>query len=349
MKKRLTIRDIAKAVGVSPMTVSAALSKTQSTTRVSADTAARVRKVAEKMNFRLSLNGRQLRNSENHNIGLIVETLTPAHGMLVKMASIVSLHTYLADRGWHLQILQENSFDWNAHNYPEYIRTFNHAAFVLYSKSPEADERVINRLNIFQIPWVLLDGPQGRPNTVAHDNHKAAQIVTEHLLELGHRRIFYYAFTTDHHSNRERQAGYEAAMRAKGYSSTIVTHPSVSLLLSQIEYRDFLLAAVRAHQPTAIVCYNDILAWEVNQVLQEAGFRVPGEISLVGISDIHGTNHCAPALTSASLGYAKMGQMVGGMLLERVARPERNVPGTGHEPTLALRRSTARPAAQSAS
>ncbi len=156
--KATTLKDIARQLNVSVSAVSYTLSGAQGTTRISPDTAALIRETAKRMNYRKSVGAADLRQQTMRRIGVVVEKFIAGYPMLVRMSALAGLQEYLQYHGFSLDLLPEPMTDWPDGVVPEYIRTRNHAALVLYSHSGNIDEWLTTRCVEHALPWVLMDG-----------------------------------------------------------------------------------------------------------------------------------------------------------------------------------------------
>jgi len=323
-KRAVTIKDIARELKLSTQTVATALADNRSTTRVSEQTRAMVREVAQRLNYRASSSARNLRRRENRRVGVIVEKLSQhPHLAMVRLGSLIAVDELFTQRGYSSQLLQEDFAAWDPARPPDYLREITHAGYMLYSCSPEVDERVIAVFEQYRLPWIVLNGPPQRANSLAIDNRRAAFDATDYLLGLGHRSILHVMPNQPHHSAAQRRLGYDEAMRARGMVPHYFAPEWDGMrVLREPQTRAPFLATVREGRFTAILCYNDVVAWFVNQCLNESGLVVPRDISLVGIGDAPGTNFCNPPLTTMTLGYHTLGERAAEALLRRIAEPE---------------------------
>jgi LacI family transcriptional regulator len=140
------------------------------------------------------------------------------------------------------------------------------------------------------------------------DEEEIGRIATQHLIDLGHRRIVHTDFTVQHSVVKARAAGYRAAMREAGLHPQVITEPD----------SDRLLTRLRAVRATAVFCHNDSQALALVRLLNHAGLTVPGDISVVGVD--RSPTACAldPTLTSVAYPYAGIATQVAAVLKESV-------------------------------
>jgi DNA-binding LacI/PurR family transcriptional regulator len=164
-----------------------------------------------------------------------------------------------------------------------------------------ADQEHLLRLRDAGVPLVVLGS--GVPDfqgfcTTGHDTGKSAQTAVKHLLGLGHRHIAYVSFAQpEYHTVHQREQGWRDALSAHGVDA----HPE------WVEYGDITahsgyLATQRligrGHKFTALFAGNDMIAFGAIKALNEAGFRIPDDIALVGYDDIPLAAFAVPPLTT---------------------------------------------------
>jgi LacI family transcriptional regulator len=160
-----------------------------------------------------------------------------------------------------------------------------------------------------RLPIVVLDPinmPRARVTSVGCTNFTGGYTATQHLLDLGHRRIAYIGGTQTAACNQARMHGYRGAMEAagarigKGYVRS-----------GEFRYEDGLLEGgallALAQPPTAIFAANDETALGVVEAARLRGLRVPEELSVVGFDDTDAARLASPPLTAIAQPLRKMG------------------------------------------
>jgi LacI family transcriptional regulator len=177
--------------------------------------------------------------------------------------------------------------------------------------------------------------------TIASDNLHGARLATEHLLELGHRRIGFIAGRADLESARLRHEGYRLALADAGIDldPTLLGEGSFSTEPARSAARDLLSLP---QPPTAIFAANDLSALGVLAAAAELGLEVPADLSVVGFDNVPESVMAEPPLTTVDQSIQLMGRRAVEMLLALLGGAE--VPQRITLPTrLVQRRSTAAP------
>ena len=164
----------------------------------------------------------------------------------------------------------------------------------------------------------------------------------KHLIGLGHKKIVYLdGFEKDYVPDEKRNAFIEF-MKEQGEEEPSVLYGFGADSLTDKEGRLLAQQLVRKYpDATAVICYSDLMAYGVLQQLRAFGFRVPQDISVVGIENNITSNFTNPPLTSLSFDrneFARaiveclLGEIEGGQLSRRLVKMQ-----------LCVRESTAKP------
>ena len=289
----VTIKTIAQQAGVTHSTVSRAL---RDDPRVRPETMARIRAIADQLGYTPSRIGRGLKTQRTHTLGLVVSHITDP--FLTEV--IHGVQDKVLPAGYNLFVAATN------------VDPQREAAIVRSFREQRVDGILIcssrlgglyRTLIAEQAQPIVLINNQGTGQyayTVAHDDRRAASACVEYLIEHGHRRIAYLGNGRGGSTNADRLAGYHAALRAAGLAAqpTDVQHAATGGADASAAAIQIWLQQAPAERPTAIFCYNDLLAIGALRTLKQAGLHVPGEISLVGFDDIDMAAYVDPPLTT---------------------------------------------------
>jgi LacI family transcriptional regulator len=301
---RVTIRDVAAQAGVSVATVSKVINQRYG---VSVDTTARVQAVISELGYEASLVAQSLRNHRTNVIGILVADLEPFSTELLKGAADAIRST-----GFELVIYSAGG------------RTSDHVGwerrYLSRLSGTLIDGAILVTPTVVDVnygaPIVAVDPHTGTSElpTIDSDNLRGAQLATEHLLELGHRRIAMLTGRPDLQSAQLREQGYRQAMAAAGVpvEEQLVQVGAYDPAVSVDPARELLSVA---DPPTAIFAANDVSAIATIEVAAELGLQVPGDLSVVGFDNIPESALCSPPLTTVEQPIRKMGQHAVELLL----------------------------------
>ncbi|MEO3924760.1 LacI family DNA-binding transcriptional regulator [Micromonosporaceae bacterium B7E4] len=290
-----TIGRVAEAAGVSRATVSRVMNGSPT---VAADLAARVRAAAEALNYEPSLVARSLALGRTSTVSLIVPDLSnPMFQDVLRGLSHAA-----ATRGHRLLVAESNE---NVAEEAILAVEARRRSDGLVLASPRVPEAELRALSDRLAPLVLVnrDLPGSNVPSLSVDYAAGIAAIVAHLRSLGHRRIVYLSGPAASTSNRERQA----ALRA-----TCAAEPVCALteLPCGATFDDGHAAAraVLRSGATAVVAFNDMVAFGALSGLHELGIGVPRDLSVTGFDDIPFARYTTPPLTTASIPRNELGR-----------------------------------------
>lgn len=335
----IRLKDIAERAGVSMMTVSKAMRDVKD---VSPATRERIRKLAAEMGYTPDSVAQGLRNRNTRLLGLVISAVTNPIFARVMMAIEEQAH----ELGYAILFAQSlNVVEREDQAVRHLLSRRVEGLFItpVYRMEPTAP--IYEELRRRGTPTVLL-GPrapfcQGFVN-VETDDSTASYIATQHLLELGHRRIAYLAGPAVVPSAQERIEGYRRALRE---ASIEVDDRLIFNAGSTIEEGEKAALQLLNETPgaTAVQAVNDMVAIGAANVFLNQGLQIPRDLSMVGFGNILVAEHFRVPLTTIRqpklrLGSAAMESMV------RLMRGE--TPASKRLPAeIVIRASTGRPPA----
>ena len=306
----VSIKDIAKAAGVSHSTVSRALSNSP---LVSVDTKDRIQLLAREMGYSPDAQARSLVMGRTHTIGVVVTTITDPF-----VAEIVQSIESTALRHGYSVILASSQAE------PEREIA---AVEILHSKRVDgvivASSRVgayyQDHLERLGAPIVLVNShnEQSGPYTfsISVNNRHGGYLATRHLLGAGHRRIAYVSGPPDHSDDLNRLAGYQQALREAGIDpDPALVVPGTGRASGGEQALPALLDA--SDRATAAFCYNDMTAVGLLKAARQSGLAVPRDLAVVGFDDIPLASYVVPSLTTVAQPKREMGRRATEMVLE---------------------------------
>ncbi len=319
----VTIKDIAKAAGVSYSTVSRALNGHPA---ISAKTSEKVEKLAIQMGYVPSAAARGLKTNRSYLIGVIVNRLdNPFYSKILR-----GIEDTLYNVDYSFFVASSNR---DTHREQQVIQTMaERRVDGLIITDARMNLERLQQLNQFGIPLVLINNRDtlDRSNSylVHHDDIYGMKAVVRHLIELGHRRISYLGSSRSGKFNEMRYHGYETALREADIPlcDEYVAHVEGGMSKYGLEGSQALLAL--PEPPTAIVCYNDLLAIGVMQAVQEAGLQIPTDISITGFDNIEFASYTTPSLTTFHQPGYELGREAVKMLLDILAQPTNSSNGS---------------------
>src|SRR5207244_1713546 len=172
--------------------------------------------------------------------------------------------------------------------------------------------------------------------SVAVDERSAGELATQHLLDLGHRRIGYVAGPDYYLPTREKGAGRLSALRAAGLEPDgLVVHAGSFTVEEGRHALRTLLELEPA--PTGVICSSDLMAIGVLQEAAARGLRVPADLSVVGFDGIEATAWTSPPLTTVEQPIEEIAETAVNALRSLIAEPDKPLPDYSFRPRLRVR------------
>lgn len=338
MKKKTTIHDIAKALGVTASTVSRAL---QDHPRISDATKKQVVAMAKKMNYQPNSIAAALRRGTSNLIGILIPTVDRNFfGSVVR-----GVEEVLNETGYNVIITQSNdSSEKEKQNIKALLEAQVDGILASFAKdttSFEHYEEIVKR----GIPLILFDRMDEslKVDSVVIDDYQAAYKATEHLIEQGCRRIVHFAGPDNVSIYRDRQRGYEDALRR----NNIETDPEL-VMRSNVKFESGRelgkKISTMTNTPDGIFSSSDFAAMGAIEMLKKRGFSIPEDIAVVGFSNESFTGLVDPPLSTVEQHSKKMGNFTANLFLERIKNKKgTHTPAkTVLTPELIIRRSSLR-------
>jgi len=289
--KSVTIRDVARAAGVSVATVSYVLNNNG---RIGRPTRRAVLSAVRNLDYVANLNARNLAKDASQTLGMIVSDIeNPFFPEVIKgfeqRAREQSYDVILSDTNYDAAIMTEAA-----------KRMLRQRVRGVSFVTSEVATETIRQIKARQTPSVFLDvGPvQQYVSNVKVDYAHGIRIVIDHLVELGHRRISFVGARNDLHSNAARRDAYLQYIRDRELK--------LGTVLEGNSHFDGGLAAgaqiCQLHpRPTAVVAMNDLTAIGIIKALQSSGLNVPGQVSVTGFDCTQLAAYTTPSLTTVDL------------------------------------------------
>jgi LacI family transcriptional regulator len=316
MASAVTIKDLARACGVSRQAVSNAL---RGDGRLGQETRHRIQRTAQQLGYRPNSIARTMRTGRFGNVALLTGTEARYHRFPRGLWEGVHDELAAHDQQFTMARVPENCL-----STPDYLpKVFREWSVdgVLVNYTHNVSSVFTDAIKTHQIPAVWLNS-QLTTDCVNPDDFDAGRMATDHLISLGHRRITYLNLSlhTGHHSEAHRQAGYEAAMRSAGLApSTPDLSESERAVVAPTGERLAL-----AHQfvkqsgrPTAVVTYSSWSGEPLLVAALAAGLRVPEDLAIVTIEDFPVESVGLP-MTTVLLNVADMGRTAVRMVLRKI-------------------------------
>jgi DNA-binding LacI/PurR family transcriptional regulator len=333
-KNTVTLKAVAQHLGLTAGTVSAVLNNSSAARSIPEHTRNRILTAARELNYRPNFLARSLRVQRTFSIGVIAEEIGDGYGGMI----VNGIEQYLSENNYFFFTVAHR------HN-PKLLETYSE---MLLARGIEALITIDTSIGAPPLlPTVAVAGHQNAENVtnIVLDHRHAAQLALCHLQELGHTRI---AFLKGQAQSSDSSSRWAAIQQVAGEIG-IPIDPNLVLQMEGMDstpelgypYGKALLA--RGTPFTALFAYNDISAIGAIRAFQEAGRRVPEDISVVGFDDISLSSFSIPKLTTVRQPLLKMGRIAAQTVLDRIEERAPFVPEIAVQPELVIRASTSAP------
>ncbi|HUG23446.1 LacI family DNA-binding transcriptional regulator [Piscinibacter sp.] len=331
LQQVVTLAMVAEAAGVSPSTVSRILT---GHARVSDDKRKSVEDAIAQLKYEPNVLARGLAQGRTLSIGVLTQDInSPFYGEALR-----GIEDALAGTGIVPLFV---SGHWNVQDEAERMAHLlsRRVDGIVVLTGRLTDEQI--REYAKRVP-IVVTGRNLKGHNIASmrvDDFKGAYRATQHLIELGHRRIAHIAGPQDHADSVERVKGYRKALDEAGvaFDARLVAYadfhePSGVLAINQL---------IDARQQfTAVFASNDQTAYGARLALYQRNIRVPEDVSLIGFDDLPGSRYVIPPLSTIHQPVYELGQAAARVLLKLIEGGRSRV--TLPEPQLVARESTRR-------
>ena len=332
-KKPVSLRDVATYANVSTGTVSKVLNSHPS---VAPATRAHVEAVIEKLGYVYNRSGAQLRNKRTGIIGVSICNLENPYFA----ENAVGIERALADLGLALILGHTEESPAKQAEFVKTARQHNVEGLILMPVLGTT-RKMVEEIAGWGIPLVMVSryATGFATDYAGSDNVAAAAIATQHLIDLGHRKIAFVGANTRTSTGRDRTRGFRKALKAAALPI------DEDLIVESDTSRETGFALARAlmagkKPPTAIVCFNDPLAFGVMLGLRSVGIEPGKRCSVVAMDDVAESALWQPGLTTVALSAKQIGLNAGSLLRRRLENPDAPPERMLIEPRLVVRGSS---------
>lgn len=331
--KKITARDVAQKAGVSIATVSLVLNNKPG---ISVEVREKVLNIASELGY-------SFKRTRNKLIQLVVYK---RHGkVLSNNPSIELIMSGIAEQAANMGYHLSTSYFYGDKNRQEQLRGICSlkcdGMILLATEMTSADIAVFDQA---AVPFVLLDNfsPSMMRDSIMTDNIYGVRSAIKYLIQCGHTRIGYLHSKVDFRNIRERKTGYLAGCQMLPEQNIRdaerrIVQMDISIESAAQSMRDYL--ATDPILPTAFFADNDHIAAGCCRALQEVGYRIPDDVSIIGFDDSPICQAVVPPLTTMTVEKEQLGAIAVLRAVERIEHPEISVARLLIMPSLKVRES----------
>ncbi|TDK31313.1 LacI family DNA-binding transcriptional regulator [Rhizobium deserti] len=330
-KSRVTLLDVAQVAHVSRATASLVIRKSP---LVGVETRARVEAAMRQLGYVYNMGAARLRAERSNTVGVVVPNLT--NPFFAELLSGIEAVIDAAD----MVVILANSGDQVDRQDTLMRRMREHGVDgIILCPAAGTQANALVKVAEWELPLVqALRSISEEVDYAGADYAAGTRQAVDYLASLGHRAIAFAVHGAVHSAYIERVEGFQAAMKAHGLNADLIIR--VPDQTAQIPGAAHLLFQQKQN-PTAVLCFNDVVALGLSAGLYDRGLRIGENFSLVGFDDVADAEMMRPRLSSVSTEPVTIGENVARLLLDRLSEPLRPARRVVTETRLHVRQSCA--------
>lgn len=334
---RPTIDDVAERAGVSKSTVSAVMNDSRP---VSDGTREKVQEAVRELNYRPRAAARN-RRPAGRSIGVVVKERS--NPFFAEVAEGVSERA--TEAGYTVYTASSEGDYATETDIIKDLRQRDTDGLIIYPViNGQTDLSNLIELRQARVPFVLMEHIMGvKAHTVDVSILSAAKTAVRHLIDGGHRRIVHFSGPSYSRHSDERIDGMRHAFSESelAFSNEMVVSAGARIEDGYRAGVEYFEAVPDEKRPTAVTCFNDLVALGVLRALRECGLSVPDDVSLVGCDGIDLVDYLPVPLTTIRSPIREMGARAASILIDHIEAGEQPEPQTVRfDPEFVVREST---------
>lgn len=310
-KENVTIKDIARELEISPSTVSRALKDHPD---ISPETKKLVNNLADKWHYRPNPIALSLKGGKSRTLGVVVPEIVHYF-----FSSVISgIEDYANEQGYNVMICQSNEdYEKEVNSIQTLVNSRVDGILISLSKLSRNMEH-FHQLKHRNIPIVFFDrvATEVESDRVVVDDAEGAYMATKHLILEGRKRIVHLSGPPNLLISKDRIDGY---IRALNEFQCNVTEENI-VKCDQIQEAEWIVPSLmkRTPPPDAFFCVNDFTAAQTLNIVKKLGYKVPGDVAIVGFTNGQLSSLTDPGLTTVDQHGYEMGREAALLLLDRI-------------------------------
>ncbi len=311
----VTIKDIAKRVGVSPSTVSRVIN---GNSRISDETTKKIQSVMEELDYHPNSLARSFVSGVTYCIGLVIDARdenTFANAFFNR--SVFAIEKVVQEYGYSLIITNDRKKQKKS-MLENLVLEKKVDGLIMPSSIIRAD--LIKELNQIDFPFIVMGEPRDEKSSTAWvdvDNEMGSSMAVEHLIEQGYRRIAFITEKSNTVFSGKRLAGYLACLKKHGMAPApeFILEQGQNTLEDSRRLEELMTGEGR---PDAFLCGNNIIAFNVFKTLKNINFKIPEEIGIVTFDNYPIAEYTDPPMTVVDVDTYSLGIRVAEQLIHRI-------------------------------
>jgi DNA-binding LacI/PurR family transcriptional regulator len=334
---RVTLKFLAQHLELSPTTISVVISNSPLAGTIAAATKKRIWAAVRQFDYRPNLFARYLQARRTYSIAVMV----PDIGDEFSSSLISGIESCLAEKGYFYFVISHRGAPHLIDKSPDTLLDRGAEGIVAINTPLERD---------LPVPVVAVSDIASRSGVsrIVIDNARAASLGLKHLAQLGHQKIAFLKGPLGNGDSANRWRSIRAAASQCGIEidpsrvRELGKYPECNeTTMANLGYQQTHDLLKHTRDFTALMAFNDGSAIGAIRACQDAGLRVPEDVSIVGFDDIEQAAFIVPRLTTLRQPLRQMGRMAAATLIQRIENPDTPASDVVIQPTLVIRESTA--------
>jgi len=309
MKKSVKMSDIAQKLGVSNVTVSKALADKDG---VGDELRAKIKKLATELGYSYNSTAKSLKDGHTYNVGIVVPERFLGKTMSFYWVLYQNISKELLKKNYYgifeiLKLEDEENLV-----LPKMILDQKIDAVIILG---QANRKYIKAVMQTEIPMICMDFYENIPDidTIVTDNFYGTYLLTDYLIENGHRDIGFVGNIKATSSIQDRYLGYFKALIEND-----ISYNDQWTISDRVDSGAYIDISLPDKMPTAFVCNCDETAYRLIKTLQRSGFLVPDDISVVGFDNYLISEICEPSITTVEVDMKAMAQSAVELIVQKI-------------------------------
>lgn len=316
MKRSPTMKDVARAAGVSVMTVSRAFKEDAS---VGGATRKKIRETADQLGYVFDTTAANLRTQRSDFIAVTIPSLNNANFA----ATVVALTGKLSQAGYQV-LLGHTNYDLEREEQliGQFLRRRPEAIIVTGGHHTDKARQMLMGAGVPVIEtWDIPDDPIG--HVVGFSNADTMQLLVDHLVAQGRRRIAFMGGDSESDTRgRDRRRGFQTAMAGHGLATNRLVGSGAPQRPMQKGAKAMGDVLDQFPDTDAVICVSDLVGFGALSECQRRGISVPDQIAMAGFGAYDISEVCVPTLTTIDPKPTEIGEFSADLVLELLKSPE---------------------------
>lgn len=313
--KKVFLKDIAEALGLSKTSVSMVLNNKGDDNKISKDTQKRVWDYARKHHYQPNQMARGLSLGKSETIGLIVPNISDI------FYATIAHYVERKAKGLGYNVVFSSSNEDPATEKQLIYSMLNRQVDGLIIASTQKNQADIEELNRTNFPFVLIDRyyPEIESNYVVVDNFRGTQNITEHLLQNGRRRIGFISIKSELDALHQRRMGYETALEEAGLEIRSNWRKALDRSNYQTQMKSAISEMLNGSEAVdAIVFATHFLASSGLRELKAMQVKLPEEVALISFDELGAFDLVDPPITANKQPVDEIGRLAVEILVKEI-------------------------------